>query len=109
MLSIVKSVTHTSARELLLKRDQYTGENLIVDDKEVSGKQKDRREKENKQKLDENTKKDVVQYNKGDMVFVISDKNKHKARDTYLVVKVEDNTVEIVKTKQGKTAGKKYS
>ena len=37
--------THRSARELLLKRDQYTGENLMVNDKEVSSKQKNRRKR----------------------------------------------------------------
>ena len=70
--------THRSARELLLKRDQYTGENLVVDDKEVSDKQKDRREKDNKQKLSNKTNRDVIDYNRGDVVFVISDRNKHK-------------------------------
>ena len=79
----------------------------MVNDKEVSSKQKNRRINDNKQKLNENMKRDVVEYNKGDMVFVISDKNKHKTRDTYLVVNVGDNMVEIVKTKHGKRAGKK--
>ena len=74
--------THRSARELLMKRDQYTGENLMVDDKEVASKQKQRREKENEQKLKMSTKKDVEEYSKGDLVFVISDKNKQKTRDT---------------------------
>jgi len=30
-------------------------------------------------------------------VFIISDKDKHKLRDTYLVVKDEETTVDVVK------------
>ena len=45
---------------------------------------------------------------KGGVVIVISDKHKHKERETCMVVNVEDNIIEVVKSKKGKTAGTKY-
>jgi len=54
--------THRSARELLLKRDQYTEENFTINDTEVSEKQLERRLKDNKLKLDGNNKVNVVKY-----------------------------------------------
>ena len=41
-------------------------------------------------------------------MFVILDKNKHRTRDSYIIVNVQENTVEIVKTKRGKTSRKYY-
>ena len=77
--------THRSAKELLLKRDQFTGDNLIIDDHDLSERQFQRRSQDNKNKMSCLTQQDnQPDYVKGDIVFIISDKDKHKSRDAYV-------------------------
>ena len=101
--------TRRSAQELLMKRDQFTGESLEVKDADISDKQHNMRRKKNIEKISElKDTKEKIEYRKGDIVFVISDKHKHKERETYMVVQVEDDLIEVVKAKKGRTAGTKY-
>ena len=101
--------TRRSAQELLMKRDQFTGESLEVRDREISDKQHNMRRKKNEEKISDPKKtKQKTEYRKGDVVFVISDRHKHKERETYMVVNVENDLIEVVKSKRGKTSGTKY-
>ena len=45
-----------SSKELFTQRDQFTGENLLIDNEELSSKQFERRQKDNKEKTATNTK-----------------------------------------------------
>ena len=106
--------THRSAKELLLKRNQFTGDDIEVDDLEVSDKQFRERKNKNEQKLKKTDKKKEkkeetqTKFKVGDIVFIISDKNKHKTRDTYVITKIHEELLTLVKAKRGRTAGKKY-
>ena len=100
--------THKSARELLLKRDQFTGHALDINDKDISDLQFSRRSCDNKRKISSKSPNDnEPHYIAGDIVFVISDKDKHKNRDAYVVIGVEDNMVEIVKA-TNRSRGTRY-
>ena len=99
--------THRSAKELLMKRNQFTGDNIEVDDKEISDKQFETRKNKNEQKLSkadkqkEKTEEIQTEYKVGDIIFVISDKNKHKSRDTYIVTKIQKDLLTVIKAKKG--------
>ena len=76
--------THRSAKELLLKRNQDTGESLKFNDKEIAQSQEERREKDNALKTEKETKANIVtEYELGDLVFVISDK-KNTPKETLM-------------------------
>ena len=77
-------------------------------DEEISDRQFEMRSKKNKQKVVKQEVNEKVKYKKGDVIFVISDKHKHKERETYIMVEVKDNLLEVVKAKKGKTAGIRY-
>ena len=101
--------THRSVKELLVKRNQDIGESLEFNNKEIAQSQEERREKDNALKTEKETKANIVtKYELGDLVFVISDKKKHTERDAYVVTKVGEKEVNVVKAKSGKTAGKTY-
>ena len=76
--------THRSAKELIMKRNQFTGDDIEVDDLEVSDKQFKTRQNKNKQKLNrtdkqkERKEEKQTEFKVGDIVFIISDKNKHR-------------------------------
>ena len=75
--------THRSARELLFRRDQYSGYSIEVDDGKISTDQNEKRKKDNVSKSNELNKKKLRtkttdgEYKTGDLVFVIFDENKH--------------------------------
>ena len=104
--------TRRSARELLFRRDQYSGSSIEVDDSKISADQNEKRKKDNVSKENElNSKRSKTkiidgEYKKGDLVFVITDREKHGKRDIYIIVEVGENTVTVVKSKHGKTSGK---
>ena len=81
-----------SAKELWMRRNQYTGDNLDVDDVELSDDQHSRRVNDNKskQKLPVKDQEDFI---KGEIVFIISDKDKTKKREPYLVTEVKSSEV----------------
>ena len=49
-----------------------------------------------------------TKFKVGDIVFIISDKNKHKIQDTYVITKMDKELFTVVKAKKGRTAGKRY-
>ena len=89
-----------SAKELWMRRNQYTGDNLDVDDVELSDDQHSRRVNDikSKQKLPVKDQEDFI---KGEIVFIISDKDKTKKREPYLVTEVKSSEVQVVKLKGG--------
>ena len=96
-----------SAKELWMRRNQYTGDNLDVDDVKLSDDQHSRRVNDNKskQKLPVKDQEDFV---KGEIVFIISDKDKTKKREPYLVTEVKSSEVQVVKLKRG-SKGVRYN
>ena len=106
--------TQRSACELLFKRDQYSGSSIEVDDDKISAEQKEKRKKDNVTKSNELNRRKLREkitggkHKTGDLVFVISDRNKHGRRDVYMIMEVEEDKVSVVKVKQGITSRKKY-
>ena len=96
-----------SSKELWMKRNQYTGDDLEVDDMKLSDDQLSRRINDNKakQKL---PSKEPLDFIKGEIVFIISDKDKTKRREPYLITKISNTDVQVVKLKKG-SKGVRYN
>lgn len=105
-----RKIRHTSksAKELFTRRKQGTGEEIEVNDKEISEKQHERRKRDNEYKMTGSKEKYNKVYKQGDLVFVVSDKNKVFNRSPYLVLESSDTRVTIVKAKK-KAMGIKYT
>ena len=85
-----------SSKELWMRRNQDKGENIEVNDVQISDEQNVRRSKDNKKK-EKKCKKPLQEYQKGDIVFIISDRNKIRRRNPYLVIDILDNNLKVVK------------
>ena len=91
--------TKRSARELLFKRDQTTGDALEVEDSAVSDLQYQRRRRDNDYKCkvkDPGTKRTKVK--KGDLVIIRGEKEKSRNRDTYLIKEIHNDVAICIKT-----------
>jgi hypothetical protein len=106
--SLNSRIRHTgrSAKELLTKRDQFSGEDINVLDGDLSDKQYARRQRDNKAKMLPSCLKTPT-YQRGDIVFIRSDKDKNKNRDSYIIVSVQTDSVEVVKA-TSRARGSKY-
>ena len=77
------SKDNLSSKEILLMRDQFTGEQLDISDGKIIKAQHDRRVKSHGVGI-----KVVIgksDFEKGDLVLLKGEGNKHQARDTYIV------------------------
>ena len=83
-----------SARELWLSRDQVSGDNLIINDLEISDAQFKARKASHLSSARYSSRNgaspSVPTFKVGDMVFVKTDKSKSKVRDSYYVLEVND-------------------
>ena len=82
-----------SSREMWTQRDQYTHNQLPINDREVIMSQFSDRMKNHsyseKSKFPKNSEKKCDSICVGDIVYITSDKKKHVSRQRYLVVSVE--------------------
>ena len=83
-----------SSKELLYSREKNTGENIRLDDKELSSKQlKNRLSSHHSSALYASRNGPAVNIPDlavGDLVFVKSDRSKSKARDSYFIIELDD-------------------
>ena len=94
-----------SARELWTKRDQFTGQQLPINDNKVISSKYENRLKSHKasSKYRSRGKESVSKpdVNVGDLVYLKSDRDKTKPRDRYIIVepktKSRSNTVSLQK------------
>ena len=82
-----------SAREMWFQRDQYTNEQLPINDFERICEQHTQREQNHvyseRSKCPHSTAKDHQEINIGDIVYLYVDKSKHQSRPRYLVVSID--------------------
>ena len=90
-----------SSREIWTKRNQYTGEQIPIDDLLLMQKKV---EKKKESHLSSATFKargkrsyHVVPLSKGDLVYINSDRDKLRARDRYIVVSISEGTCDVQK------------
>ena len=92
-----------SAKEILFSRDQFTSDNLEINDEELAEEKMKIRERENvynaKSKSTISTPAVPANARKGQLVFLKKDGSKLERRDLYLVTEanVEDGTVSLCK------------
>ena len=90
-----------SSYEIMFSREQNTGDNIQLDDKEMASKKL--KSKEENHRLSEKSKfpkcKEPVpaEAEKGDYVFLKEDGGKHQLRDIYLVIESSSEKLTLVK------------
>lgn len=77
------SRNNLSSKELLLLRDQYTGEQLNISDKNVINRQHEKRVRGHKTSIRQASYDTTFQV--GDLVLLKGEGSKHQARDSYIV------------------------
>ena len=84
-----------SARELWVSRDESSGSNIQLDDKDLSDKQFSLRvsthESSSKYRSRNGPKPKAVSFELGDLVYVKTDRSKSKARDSFTIVSLDEN------------------
>ena len=83
-----------SAKEILFSRDQFSQENLLLEDKQLAQDKMDKREKDNtysaKSKATVNKPSKPANAKHGQLVFLKRDGDKLSRRELYLVLKVDE-------------------
>ena len=101
-----------SSIEIWTKRDMSTGDTVIIDNKElISSKQRERIKghlPSAKYKARGKTSEKCSEVNKGDVVYLYQDRDKTKARDKYLVVRIDDDKVTLQKFLNNQLRAKRY-
>ena len=85
-----------SAKEIVLQRDQYSSEQINIDDGQLKTEQQEIREK-NHQSNNNEVRPSSQQINVGDIVHLIDEKHKFKARERYIVVSLSGEHAHIQK------------
>ena len=84
-----------SAKELLYSREKSTGENIKLDDRQLSDHQLKRRVNSHKSSAKYSSRNGppvfLPRLSVGDLVFVKSDRSKSKARDSYFIISLDDS------------------
>ena len=96
-----------SSREIWTQRDQFTGQQLPIDDRQIIQNQYFQRTYNHNtggKTHDQNHLQPVV----GDLVYIAGDKDKTKARDRYLVVDFSDNMYTLRKFTKDQFRSKTY-
>ena len=102
-----------SAKEIVFGRDQYTGEKLAVDGKEISDKQDKLRRKAN-HKPSAYSKSKSKQHaidasvDVGDLVFIKTEGSKNTPRERYIIVSIEGRNASLQKMNTAKFCSKRY-
>lgn len=79
-----------SARELLMKRDQFTHSQLPIDDQHVISQQQAKREAANSyHNLRKSTPDEHPVFKEGDIVYLVNERTKMQPRPRYIIVKDE--------------------
>ena len=98
-----------SASEMWTQRDQISGEQLAIDDRQIIVKQHfERVQNHGRSSKPQMCHRDSV-VTVGDLVYIASDKDKTKARDRYLVVQVDDTHCRIRKFSKSQFRSKSYN
>ena len=84
-----------SALEIYFNRDMHTGQNLNLDDEKIRAQQKQDREKQNEKHNHKIPHTYQTKPNKGDIIVLPQENDKHKARPSYLVTSTEDDKMKI--------------
>ena len=101
-----------SAKEIVFGRDQYTGNKLVVDGKEISDKQ-DKLRKTNHlpsaySKSKSKQKAIDASVEVGDLVFIKSEGSKNNPRERYIIVSIKDRNAILQKMNTTKFCSKRY-
>ena len=90
-----------SSYEIMFCREQNTGDNIPIDDKSMAATKKMLKEENHKfserSKFPKSKEPSKANAEKGDFVFLKEDGSKHQLRDLYLVVKIEEDNVTLMK------------
>ena len=90
-----------SAKEIILKRDQFTNTNIEVSDQKLSQEQQAKRAQNHlSSSLSKAGTKSTISRvvaTVGDLVFIKHEKQKHKLRDRFIVTKIEGPNASIQK------------
>ena len=90
-----------SAREVWTKRNQFTGEQIPIDDVMLMKRQEQLKQKSHVPsavyKARGKRGYNVTPVNKGDLIYLNSDRNKLHARDRYVVINVSKDTCDVQK------------
>ena len=90
-----------SSREMLYQRDQFSHHQIPVEDLELIKQQHELKQQNHPSSMiSKNPKKFLPTHtiiNVGDLVYLYSDRDKHRARDRYLVVSIDNNWCNIRK------------
>ena len=82
-----------SAKEIILKRDQYSHDEIMVDDANLAMQQQEKRSQKHvpssRSKAGPRATIRTTDVMVGDLVYVKHDKSKHKIRDRFIVTKTE--------------------
>ena len=103
-----------SAKEILLKRDAYSSEPIVFDDKEMQTFRYDKRVQNHPHsERSKSSSKDVMSqqvFQIGDVVYLKNEGSKHKARELYLLTSIDYDHLEaeIQKFTENQLRQKKY-
>ena len=89
-----------TAYEIVFSRDSVNQHNLDIQDRNLSEEQMIIKDKNNKNLTNsrfKNKQEQPVNFDKGDTVVLINEKDKTKARDIFMVTNVDENKVQINK------------
>ena len=90
-----------SSREMLFQRDQFSHHQIPVQDLDlIEQQQKLKQQNQSSSMLSKNPKKYLPTHtiiNVGDLIYLYCDRDKHRARDRYLVVSVDNDWCNIRK------------
>ena len=90
-----------SAYEIMFSREQTTGSNIALDDKELSGKKFAYKQinhgHSEKSKFHKAPESKSAKAERGDFVHIKTDGSKHKSRELYLVSSADRNKASLVK------------
>ena len=90
-----------SSHEILFSREQYTGDNIKLDDKDLAEEKKAKKQQNHryseKSKFSGRKEPSGANARKGDRVHIKSEGSKHELRDVYIVLETIADNVSIVK------------
>ena len=90
-----------SSHEILFSREQYTGDNIKLDDKDLAEDKKAKKQQNHrhseKSKFSGRKEPSGANARKGDRVHIKSEGSKHELRDVYIVLETNGENVSIVK------------
>ena len=101
-----------SSREIWLQRDQISGEQLTIQDDKLCGAQQAYREANHLPSARTKSKGSKPIYttvNKGSLVYLFSDYDKHRARNKYIVMDIQNNDCVLKKFTDSQLRNRLYT